>query len=96
MNYISASILERIIKILRYKTNEVIVNGRTKFNKLINMVIRIHMALKKEDKVIVLIRSIVIIIQKIQSSLEDSLSTQSLLLEFLSILSIIVTLVFIL
>lgn len=56
-------------------------------------IVKLHVFLSREDAVVVEFRKIGSSVQKLQSSLEDSLSALSLLLEFLFALSIVLILV---
>lgn len=60
---------------------------------IITAVIKLHTTISKEDVVIRSFKTMGSAIQKLQCSLEDSLSILSLLLEFLSVLSIILIMV---
>jgi len=93
LNYTVASIIERITETLKRKGSKIIADSKTKFSKLVNIFVYVHKALSKEDKVIDIAKAIAITLQKIQGSLEDSLSTQSLFLELLSVLAIVTVLV---
>lgn len=60
---------------------------------ILTAVVKIHTIFSREESIIRSLRSMGSAIQKLQCSLEDSLSVLSLLLEFLSVISIILILV---
>lgn len=60
---------------------------------IITAIVRLHAAVSREESIIRSFRTMGSAIQKLQCSLEDSLSILSLLLEFLSVLSIILIMV---
>lgn len=93
LSYALASFIERIIEALKRRGDEIINNSRISLGRVLVLIARFHSAISKEEKVTNLIKIISLNVLRLQSSLEDSLSALSLLLEFLSSLSIVLILV---
>lgn len=93
MSYASASFIERIIEAIRRRGSKVVADGRTKLDKMLVLIARFHDVISKEDKVVNFVKLVGLNVLRLQSSLEDSLSALSLLLELFSSLSVIIVLV---
>ncbi|MEM1525759.1 MAG: hypothetical protein QXZ41_01775 [Ignisphaera sp.] len=96
MSYGSATIIERIVerltKVAQCIRNKIFSSGRIIIHR-VNYVEGVQKISSIEDMVVSLIKLIGVKVQKLQCSLEDSLSALSLILELLSSLSIIIILV---
>ena len=89
MSYAAASIVSRVIDALKRMYRKQRQNRRLA-SKLVGFAIRVRSALSREDRVVGFLKAVALGLQRLQSSLEDSLSIQSLLLEILSAISIAV------
>lgn len=93
MSYALASFIERIVETLKRRGSGIIANSRTNLSKVLIMITSFHSTISREEAITNFIKLIGLDVLKLQSSLEDSLSALSLLLELFSSLSIILVLV---
>lgn len=93
MSYILASFIERVVEALKRKGSEIIANGKIHLGRVLMLIVSFHSFISKEEKIANFVKLIGLDVIKLQSSLEDSLSALSLLLELFSTLSIILVLV---
>lgn len=93
MSYSVASIIQRLVERLQRQLEYTVVLSRGLYSILVNKIIRTHNTIAREDIAIRMLKSIALYTLKLQCSLEDALSANSILFELFTALSIILIVV---